>query len=101
MSGLCLLVDSNQGTHIPMIFANMLAEAWDNCDAEDLEALKAGLDHDEYWDAWDMVLSNASCIDTDGNKWTLWQDGDLWAICTDLMDDEEYEEFFGEPREIV
>lgn len=36
----------------------------------------------------------------DGHEWFLYQDGDLWAVCPELLTDEEYENFFGESREI-
>lgn len=37
-------------------------------------------------------------LDKDGHAWRLYQDGDLFATCDELMSDEEYEELFGESR---
>ena len=34
-----------------------------------------------------------------GNAWHLYQDGDLWAYCPELMSNEEYKDFFGEEKE--
>jgi len=66
---------------------------------EDIKILLEGPPHNEYWDAWLEVIDRVYLIDSEGNKWTLWQDGDLWVICDKLMHDEQYEEFFGEPRQ--
>ena len=46
-----------------------------------------------YWDAWDSILNNAEYVDIDGNKYSLYQDGDLWLICFDRMSTEEKENF--------
>jgi len=99
MNGVSLLVADNQGVNIPMIFAINLAESWENYEESDIEILKKGPDEEFYWDAWSDVMSFSRLTDSEGNVWFLWQDGDLWAVCPDLMSDDEYEEFFGEPRE--
>ena len=49
-----------------------------------------------YWGAWEWILNNASFKDTDGNIYQLWQDGDLWAYCPELMTEDEKQNFFGE-----
>jgi len=46
------------------------------------------------------VLDYATLKDDNGHVWRLWQDGDLWAYCEELMTDAEYSNFFGEEREI-
>jgi hypothetical protein len=45
------------------------------------------------WERGTDVLSNASYTDDKGNVFTLYQDGDLWAICFDKMTDGEKENF--------
>jgi hypothetical protein len=97
MSGIEILIGDHQGIYIPQQFA-MYHEDMDNVSAEDMEILKTGPEHEHYWDAWDSVLQNATATHN-GNVWRLYQDGDLFAICPELMTDEEYESFFGEPRE--
>ena len=77
--------DSHQGIYIPQFFAESInVEQWKYLDSEDMEILKAGPEHESYWDAWDSVLSNAETID--GR--VLWQDGDLWIIDADSARDE-------------
>lgn len=49
---------------------------------------------DDYWEAWNAILDKAE-YHKDGNVWRLHQDGDLWAICYELMTDEEKINFFG------
>ena len=101
MSGMELLLADRHGVYIPQTFAEDFGgDAWGiDEDSHDWLALLAGPETDAYWDAWDSVLSRATHTDSKGNVWTLHQDGDLWAVCPELMTDEEYEEYFGEPRE--
>ena len=66
---------------------------------DDAEILLDGPDHELYWDTWDHVLGTAYYLADDGRRFTLWQDGDLWAICVDAMSAKEYRNFFGENRE--
>jgi hypothetical protein len=94
--GLELLLSDSRGVYIPRDWA-MYCQDMDGVSAEDMEILKAGPDHEWYWEAWDSVLSNAHGV-VNGKTWRLWQDGDLWAYCEDLMTDEEYKNFFGEER---
>jgi hypothetical protein len=97
MSGMNLLLSDSRGVYIPRDFADFGAH-WDGVTAEDLEILAVGPDHEHYWDAWDAVLGAATYIDGNDNVWHLSQDGDLWAICPDLMTDEEYYGYYGEHR---
>lgn len=99
MSGLKLLVSDHHGVYIPKVFLeNFDYEKW-NILPEDSLFIENGPEDEGYWTSWDYSLGNASYIDEQGNEWHLFQDGDLWAYCPDLMTDEEYEEFFGEKRE--
>ena len=92
MSGVQLLLSDSRGIYIPRDFAEYFElDQW-NIDLKYIQRLSSPYD-DFYWDNWDVVLNNAYSIDKNGNKWYLWQDGDLWAICTDLMTDEEKSNF--------
>ena len=51
---------------------------------------------ENYWNAWEEVLDNAYYLDDNGNKFVLYQDGDLFGICYEIMTDSERLEFFGE-----
>jgi hypothetical protein len=91
-----LLLDSNRGIYIPQHFVNEfdlslfgIAE-----DGEDIKTLRAGPDHQWYWEAWDNILQHA---ETEGGG-ILHQDGDLWLVHPDKMTNEEYENFFGEMK---
>lgn len=89
-----LLFDSNRGVYIPRDFTDMTNWVYRE---EYRETLKNPTNED-YWSTWDMVLDDAQCIDSAGYKWILHQDGDLWAIRSDLFDDtesKEYRDFFG------
>lgn len=103
--GIRILLDSNRGIYIPQHFAEDFAihsvdgEGWEGISEKDRETLLAGPDAEWYWDTWADVVDHATYTDTDGNVWRLYQDGDLFAICDELMTDDDYKNFFGEERE--
>lgn len=100
MSGIELLFSDNLGVYVPRYFARGFdPAAWNIAeDDSDWLTLMDGPDGEWYWDAWDSIISRAVHVDPKGNRWYLWQDGDLFAYCEALMTDEEYEGFYGEPR---
>jgi hypothetical protein len=93
MSGIEILIGDHQGVYIPQQFASW--SNWNNISEEEKEDLSRGPDYDYYWDVWQLVLDNATHTDKDGNVWRLYQDGDLWAYCEELMTEEEKENLFG------
>lgn len=103
------LVDSAAGTDVPKRFANNFSfecevgevdyPTWKGISVEELEILREGSDQDWYWETWDDVLGNATFTSNEGNVYHLWQDGDLFAYCEELMTDEEYRNLFGVNRD--
>lgn len=94
-NGLKLLLDSARGIYIPRDFVEEFdLTKWKNIDPDDV-AILHDPDHPDYWDAWDNVLQYATHTDEQGNKWHLWQDGDLWVFCPALMTHEEYHNLLG------
>jgi len=93
MSGLQLLLSDARGIYIPKIFLESFLsfKTWGLLKS-DFKALR-NPNNGGYWDAWNTCLNNAKHTDKDGNTWHLWQDGDLWAICLELMTDEEKQNF--------
>jgi len=98
MSGINLLISDRWGVYIPQQFATGFL-GWDGVSEDDRAIIEAGPEHEHYWDAWSDITSTAFYTDENGNVWRLWQDGDLFCYCEDLMDDDEYYSFFGERRE--
>lgn len=97
MSGVEILISDSWGVYIPQQFAtNFLG--WNGVSAENLAILEDGPENELYWEVWDAATRDASYTDRDGNVWLLWQDGDLFCYCEELMDDEEFCNFFGNPR---
>lgn len=98
MSSVELLVDCSLGVNIPKRFATNFnfecvdGEGWHGVTKAQIGILKDA-DHDDYWDVWHDVLNSAFYIDKDGNKWYLYQDGDLFALCYDTMTKEEKRNF--------
>lgn len=98
MSGLRLLLCSDRGIYIPRDFVTEFdLSKWQNIDSESVDILE-DVSHEAYWEVWDDILRWATHQDEKGRVWSLYQDGDLWACCPDLMYDEEYFNFFGEER---
>ena len=91
--GIEFLCDSCNGKFIPQIMINRLIVSGWSIDCEYIEDLQDP-DNEWYWDIWDQVVDNAQFTDENGNKWYLWQDGDLFAYCEALMTEEEKENFF-------
>jgi hypothetical protein len=86
------LFSDSSGIYIPKRFADECAELWQHVESEDVARLKQGPDVEGYWETWIDVMNQAT-FSRDGYVWTLHQDGDLWAVCHDLMTDEECDNF--------
>ena len=94
-----LLLSDARGQYIPRDFvANFDMAEWGldyERDKWALDVCAAGPENDEkyeYWDAWMQILDHAE-YKKDGHVWVLHQDGDLWAVCYELMTDEEKRNF--------
>ena len=99
MSAIELLLADRNGVYIPKYFVEQYADMWDvNYEDRETCALGPDVDNEWYWEAWQNILDSATYIDEQGKIWHLWQDGDLWAYCEELMTNEEYLNFFGEER---
>jgi len=101
MDAIKLLVSDARGIYIPQTFVEKFdVSEWGIPDEDGcLLTVRRGpeVENEGYWEAWDSILDRAE-YDQHGFKFRLHQDGDLWAICEELMTDEEYENFFGEMR---
>lgn len=76
-----LLFDGASGIYIPQRFAEEIdLSKLGGVSQSDLDILRQGPDHSEYWDAWADTLDNAVLTDSNGQRFYLWQDGDVWAI---------------------
>jgi len=73
-----LLLSDARGIYIPRDFVESEYNL-KNVSEEDIETCK-NPDDEWYWDAWINICDNAILIDKNGKEWTLYQDGDLWAI---------------------
>lgn len=102
MNGISILVSDHHGIYVPKMFANICKDdpaKW-HLTEDAIKELLDGPDNENYWDAWDDVLTYAQYKDEDGYTWQLFQDGDLFAICTELMDSDTYYNFFGYEKEV-
>jgi hypothetical protein len=74
-----ILLDGLRGIYVPQKFAQL--EGISGIPAEDLAILRAGPDHESYWEAWEDALRFGE-ITVAGICYSLHQsdEGDLWAI---------------------
>lgn len=86
------LLDSARGIYIPRDFYQLYCK--------DMESVFDGLntvsmteldnpENEFYWDTWNDALDRLSYTCPEGNVFKLYQDGDLWLICYELMTNEE------------
>lgn len=95
MEKIILLLSDARGSYIPRDFIEMIESQpkWQGITAENKEILR-NPDHEWYWEAWEDVL-NRAFITVRNRKYTLHQDGDLWAVAYSAMTKKEKIEFFG------
>lgn len=78
-----LWLDESRGVYIPKAFADSFKDR-DSCvtgvDADTWAILEAGPKHEWYWEAWEDVCRDAVVTDTDGTRYTVWQDGTCWLV---------------------
>lgn len=75
------LLSDSRGVYIPRDAMDILIDQW--FIGFDKEALMRDLldpTNENYWEAWIWFTDNASYTDENGDSWSLWQDGDLYAI---------------------
>lgn len=99
-NGIQIFSNSAFGIYIPSHFAQSVNR---ECIVE-LARWKKGLNFianednielDNYYDVWSDMLNHIELKDNNGNLWTLYQDGDLFMVCYEMMTMEEKRNLFG------
>lgn len=95
LGGIELLFDGASGIYIPQRWAEECADVkgWAGFDSDDVAILRAGPDHEWYWETWDDILGNATFTDDRGYEYRMTQDGDVFVYCEKLMTLEEKHNF--------
>ena len=86
-----LFYTDSLGIYLPQQFAEDFyphsKNEWNGISDNTWETILAGPDFENYWDAWNDILDNATCVLNDV-EYRLHQDGDLWALSeSDLVDE--------------
>ena len=96
MDSIQLLLSDARGIYIPRDFVDGFdLDKWGlDPDSWEVQTCLKGpsYENDDYWEAWASILDKAEFKEA-GHTWRLNQDGDLWAICHELMTDEEKNNF--------
>ena len=90
-----LLTDAN-GIYIPKYFSEMFPDLLD----DDTKEVLSNPENEWYWDVWEDIINYhpVELEDDDGNKYFLYQQGDLWAIPVGWEWDED-KDWFVPPKE--
>ena len=91
-----VLLDGDRGIYLPQSFAENFDMGEWHVKAEGAEILRAGPDHEFYWEAWDDVLNYARYTmakpprGMKKGKWHLsvGESGDLFAVHEDYVWDD-------------
>jgi hypothetical protein len=80
-----ILVSDRYGVYIPKTFVEWFSESivfhGERSELERAENdILQGPDHPDYWENWDWVLNNCKIENKSGKLYSLWQEGDLFAI---------------------
>lgn len=79
-----LIVNDSWGIYVPQRYAQKVGfDALTGVDEDTWRIIQSGPDHEEYWWAWDYLITSAVYTSHDGRRYTLYQDGDLWHIPVD------------------
>lgn len=94
MQALEILLSDARGVYIPRDFVEGFDVTQWGLDPNSwiVKTCLEGPDADNYWGVWDEILDRAE-YHKDGNVWRLYQDGNLWAVCYELMTDKEKADF--------
>lgn len=99
LSAINIIVSGQHGVYVPQVFAGFNLHEWSGIRSQDIADIEAGPESEWYWEAWDSILARAEYV-LDGHTFRLHQiDGDLFAVCDELMDDYQFESFYGVSRE--
>jgi hypothetical protein len=96
-----LWLSDARGVYIPRDFCDINRSRVTGLEPDDwtiLEAGPDGPDNEMYWDVWCGVCDNAVVTDTNGVRYRLHQDGDLWLV-PEGMEWSEEKDWFVWPEE--
>lgn len=95
MGNVKLLCDSHHGVYLPHVWVKNTENIW-NIKQEDWDYLSdaSNVEDEHYRDTWHDILSDAVYTDSNGVVWTLYQDGDLFAVAYNEMTEEDKEIFW-------
>ena len=80
-----LIADNHYGIYIPQHIAESGLLSDGGIDAENVEILKAGPDHEWYWETWDTVLNNFET--PDGKVLFVGECGDVFLALPEECED--------------
>ena len=90
--GILHFCDENRGIYCPQHFV----DTFDSSYYPEIEKYRDDLsspDNVNYWEAWQELIDKLEITDSNGNAWGIYQDGDVYLICIQYMDDETYNNF--------
>jgi hypothetical protein len=85
MDTIKLAIDGSWGIYIPQRFFERYPQFTEHLNSdEDQAIIEQGPEHEHYWDVWTDFLDGFETAPTsDGYRWKLYQDGDVWFVRED------------------
>ena len=81
--GIVIMTDSHHGVYAPQVFLQSLAATISEVNQRDIDTVLKGPDdveNERYWEAWDNIEQNAVITSTQGEKYMIYQDGDIFLL---------------------
>lgn len=76
-----ILLGDHRGIYIPRDFVEGFdLSNWGLSESDEDVRICRDPEHEWYWEAWDAILTKAEHTDKSGHKWSLHQNGDLFAV---------------------
>jgi len=92
-----LLTDSHHGIYCPQLTVKALAPIYqEQIKAKHFESFEAvcnGPDSEWYWGSWEDIL-NMTFVTPTGQKWSIYQNEDVWAVPACFARSKAANEFF-------
>lgn len=81
--GIIVMTDSHHGVYAPQVFLQSLAAPITNVSQRDIDTVLKGpndVKNEWYWEAWDSIEQNAVITSKNGDKFMIYQDGDIFLL---------------------
>ena len=82
-----LLISESRGIYIPRDFINQIRgwKGYGKGKYPEYKSILSDPENESYWDAWNELLDKLTYTNDNGVEYSLYQDGDLFAVDLNLI----------------